>query len=287
MGFASERQPKRRQRLVPLILTLVVLVLGWFAWGTYTSDEPQTLSTHRAPSAPVKAPSAATPEAPPKPATPRPETAAAPVAREPLVRPGTAASRPPRGATVDPFALALYYQRLGDFENALIHYRAVLEANELNAQAHNNLGLLDREKGLLADSIKEFQRALAIDPRYATARNNLGVALMGAKRVDEARAHLSQVLAEEPRHVDALINLALLDKSAGKIELALESLVRATVIDPRGGAAHYNLAVLYEETGDTGRAIDHYRAFLARAGNQPSTRSAEVRARLAQLEKVS
>ena len=82
-----------------------------------------------------------------------------------------------------------------------------------------------------------------------------------------------------------MINLALVEKSAGRINLALESLVRATAVDPRSAAAHYNLAVLYEQTGETARAIDHYRAFLARAEAQPASRTAEVRARLLELEK--
>jgi hypothetical protein len=62
---------------------------------------------------------------------------------------------PASGATVssgvDHFKLALYYHRSGDFENALIHYRAVLAQNELDAEARNNLGLLYQEKGLLDD----------------------------------------------------------------------------------------------------------------------------------------
>jgi hypothetical protein len=44
----------------------------------------------------------------------------------------------------DHFQLALYYQRSGDFENALLQYRAVLQRDELNGEAHNNLGLLYR-----------------------------------------------------------------------------------------------------------------------------------------------
>ena len=47
----------------------------------------------------------------------------------------------------DQFGRALMYQRLGDFENALVSYRQVLQRDDLNVEAHNNLGVLYRDKG--------------------------------------------------------------------------------------------------------------------------------------------
>ena len=47
-----------------------------------------------------------------------------------------------RVSTRDDYQLALYYQRTGDFEQALVHYKAALQRDELNLQAHNNLGNL-------------------------------------------------------------------------------------------------------------------------------------------------
>jgi hypothetical protein len=37
---------------------------------------------------------------------------------------------------------------------------------------------------------------------------------------------------------------------------------------------------LYEQSGETARAIEHYRAFLANAGSHHASRAADVRARL-------
>ena len=78
----------------------------------------------------------------------------------------------------DHFGRALMYQRMCDFANALFHYKKLLQRDDLNAEAHNNLGLLYRDKGRVEDAVKEFQRAIAIEPRYARARNNLGVAYL-------------------------------------------------------------------------------------------------------------
>ena len=62
---------------------------------------------------------------------------------------------------MDYFGRALYYQRVGDFDNALTHYRALLEQNDASAEVHNNLGLLYQDRGQLDDAVKQFQRAIA------------------------------------------------------------------------------------------------------------------------------
>jgi tetratricopeptide (TPR) repeat protein len=75
----------------------------------------------------------------------------------------------------DHFQLAIYYQKIGDFENSLLHYRAVLQRNDLNAEAHHNLGVLYRDKGLSEEARKEFDRAVAINERYVKAHYNLAL----------------------------------------------------------------------------------------------------------------
>lgn len=180
--------------------------------------------------------------------------------------------------------MAIYYQRAGDFENAIVKYRAVLQQNELNAGAHNNLGLLYLDKGLLDDAVRELQRAVIIDPGHATARLNLGVAMMRQNKTDAAAAEFRAVLAAQPRNVDAMINLALVEAPTAR-ERAKELLLQAIVIAPRNAAAHYNLAVLFDETGDGSRALEHYRAFLSAAGPDMSARVPAVRARIDTLSK--
>ena len=49
------------------------------------------------------------------------------------------------------FALALYFQRVGDYDKALAQYRQLLEQNDSSAEVHNNLGLLHQDRGQLDD----------------------------------------------------------------------------------------------------------------------------------------
>lgn len=198
--------------------------------------------------------------------------------------PGTAS--PARPTTADDLELALYYHRAGDFENALQHYRALLRKNELNAQAHNNLGLLYQEKNLLQESARELQRAILIEPRNPGARNNYGVTLLKEGKVDEAMAQFRAVLGLDPQNLDALVNLAIAQGTGGQLDLARETLLRALTIAPRNAAAHYNLGQLYDQTNEPARAIEHYRTFLDTAGAEHAARAAAVRARIALLSRT-
>jgi Tfp pilus assembly protein PilF len=187
---------------------------------------------------------------------------------------------PPVVASAELFRLAIYYHRAGDLVTAETNYRALLQRNELDPQVHNNLGLLYRDRGLVEESIREFQRALIINPQYGTARNNLGVILMSAARLDDAAVEFRRVLAQDPRSADAAVNLALVDKAGGRPERAKESLLRALTIEPDNAPAHFNLAALYEQSGENARAVEHYRSFLEHAGAEHASRTPDARARL-------
>jgi Tfp pilus assembly protein PilF len=179
--------------------------------------------------------------------------------------------------------LALYYHRAGDFANALQRYRAVLDRDEMNAPAHNNLGLLYQEKNLLQESARELQRATLIEPRNAGMRNNYGVTLLMLDRVDEAMAEFRTAQGLDPRNLDSLVNLGHAQRVARQFDLAKETLLHVLNIAPRHAAAHYNLAQLYDETNEPARAVEHYRLFLEHAGAEHADRSAAVRSRIAAL----
>ena len=212
-----------------------------------------------------------------------------PPAPLPVTRPAAVMALPPSvpvSSGPSDFDLALYYHRAGDFENALQHYRAVLQKNELNASAHNNLGLLYQEKNLLPESARELHRAVLIEPRNAGAHNNYGVTLLFQGKPDEAAAEFRSALAIDARSVDAMVNLALAERSQNRLDVAKETLLAALTVAPRSAPAHYNLAQLYDQTHEAASAIEHYRRFLETAGPEHAGRAAAVRARIIELSRT-
>ena len=199
----------------------------------------------------------------------------------------TAASPAPERTAIptvgpDHFALAIYNQRIANYDEALTHYRALLALND-SAEIHNNIGLINLEQGHAEESIHEYQRAIALDPKYVKAHNNLGVAYMRMNRVGEAAAEFRVALSVESRNVESIVNLALLQKAAGRPAEARDLLRRAVAIDPSSAGSHYNLAVIADENGDRAAAVEHYRAFLKYGSVTHGELVPPVRARLAAL----
>jgi tetratricopeptide (TPR) repeat protein len=198
--------------------------------------------------------------------------------RPPILEPRTRASAAP-----DEFQLALYYQRSGDFEQALMHYRAALQRNEMNVEAHNNLGNLYLGKGLFEEAAREFQRVIAIDPKYLNAHVNLSAAYTRLGRPDAAAAEARAALQIDGRNPDAMVNLSLAQHDAGLTGDAQRSLRLALEIDPRNAAAHYNIARQFEATGELSSAIAHYNQFMQYASPEQTAFVADVRVRVTAL----
>lgn len=308
--------PARRLGIARLLLGFAVIgllaiaswfgasTIGWWPHRTVVPTAPASTSVGntRVPPAPESRPQIVSPDVPPVPVgvpadvtldrLPSPAAAAHAVAT-----PATTASAPVRavppsppeaprngGPEADHFRRALYYHRTGDFENALMQYRAVLAADELNVEAHNNIGLLYLDKKLYDDAIRAFRRATVIDETYDKAHNNLGIALLNSGNPDAAAAEFRSLVARDPRNLEALSNLGTAVKALGRPDEAREVLQRAIAIQATYAPAHYNLALICEESGDLVRAIQHYESFLSSAGPDNAALASDVRARVQQLK---
>jgi tetratricopeptide (TPR) repeat protein len=190
----------------------------------------------------------------------------------------------PKNDGTNHFELAIRYHNLGNYEQALKHYLAVLAADEFNVEARNNLGLLYHTRRQTTQAVDQFRRAIAINPRYVKARNNLAVVLTDAGRFAEARAELRAAMAIAPRNADLIVNMALVEKADSHRDQAIELLVRAIGNEPSHGMAHYNVAVLYEEQNALARAYDHYTEFLKYGGPEHGELLSDVQRRLVALK---
>jgi Tfp pilus assembly protein PilF len=306
LGYKSRKLTVTRGALKRLALVLVPLAaVAWFllpSWRPTASRleaRGSRLGKPLASVAPLKleprAPKIEKPQNDPRPSIPepRPPAVAAPASKIEIRNPTIAKPRnDPRPSTLDPrapvpapdeFQLALYYQRTGDFEQALLHYRTELQRDEMNVEAHNNLGHLYLGKRLFEEAAREFQRVIAIDPKYVAAHVNVSVAYLALGRPDAAAAEARTALQIDPRNPDAMVNLSLAQNAAGQAGDAQGSLRRALEIDPHNAAAHYNLARQFEAAGEASAAIDHYQQFIQYASPDQTAYAADVRARLAAL----
>src|SRR5882672_2481743 len=140
---------------------------------------------------------------------------------------------------------------------------AALKALQLDdklAEAHTALGLVLCDGDLdMADSISEFQRAIALNPNYATAHHWYGNGpLLALGRFEEAIAEGKRAIELDP--LSPIINADLGKNlyNARRYDEAIAQLRKTLEIDPTFYYTHYNLGVALQLKGDVPAAIAEY-----------------------------
>ena len=116
---------------------------------------------------------------------------------------------------------------MGKSIDAIFEFRKALAIDPNDAKAHNNFGILWKNRGDLAAAEREFVRAIQLDPNYAQAYNHLGTIYLMQNRLEEAQ---------------------------NAFEKAIEC---ADLVN-----AHYNLTLLYDTRGESEKSIEHWEAIL-------------------------
>ena len=132
--------------------------------------------------------------------------------------------------------LAYAYLESNRFDEAIVEYTGILQTLPNDENMIVNLGLALSSKGLTAEAIRQFQKALVINPQSSLAHANLGFEYINGGRIADAETEL-------------------------RLSLTL---------DPHFGAARNRLALLYEEQGRRDEAIEQYRKLLNSYPDHPA-----------------
>lgn len=214
-----------------------------------------------------------------------------------LVGAGCAHDDASKGTLGDPVTLRRDLARVlvdhRAWDQAVAPLRQAIELRPADAESHALLGIVYRERGLLAAAADELERAVALDPRAASPlsdlgivhdlagrhdealvahrravalapkeyawRNNLGYSLILAGRYDEAKVELGEALRADPSSRRGRTNLALACGRAGDLDGAARELGRAGT----PAQTQNNLGLIREARGDSLGACEAYDAALA------------------------
>jgi Tfp pilus assembly protein PilF len=141
-------------------------------------------------------------------------------------------------------------------------WQATLRLNPDSWMAHDNLGNIFAQQGLVDEAIRQYRETLQIKPDSVEAHNNLGNALLKKARVDEAITHFQNALQINPDYVNAHVNLGIALLQKGKVDEAIIQYQKALQINPGHGMAHNNLGNILLQQGKAGEAIAHFQKAL-------------------------
>jgi Flp pilus assembly protein TadD len=192
----------------------------------------------------------------------------------------------------------------GRFEEAIGHYRALVEREPSSFDGHNKLGYALMRTGRGQESLVAIRRALEVEPQNAEANSNLGLVLMQVGQAQEAVAALRTAVTLDPQYAEAHYNLGHALMAAAQPAAAADAFREALRVRPDWTPALGSLAWLEAtEPGEvrnpeeavrlatkaaeiTGRrdaqVLDALAAAYASAGRFPeAVETAEAAARLA------
>ncbi|MER3446287.1 MAG: hypothetical protein C4291_05320 [Candidatus Dadabacteria bacterium] len=139
----------------------------------------------------------------------------------------------PISIAIELFQKAYEYQRRGEFDLAIEHYKRSIEAYP-TAEAYTFLGWTYSFQGKLDEAIAECKKAIAVDPDFGNPYNDIGAYLIELERYDEAIPWLERAIQAkryEPRHYPHY-NLGRVYLIKGMIKKALEEFQKALEVYP-------------------------------------------------------
>jgi TolB-like protein/Tfp pilus assembly protein PilF len=139
--------------------------------------------------------------------------------------------------------------------------KKALEIDDNLAEAHTTLGFSLCVHHLdFAGSIREFERAIALNPNYATAHHWFGDGpLLAVGQFDRAIAEGKRALELDPLSVIITADLGADYLVARRYDEAIEQFHKAIDLDPRFYYAHWNLAEALEMKGNLREALAEYK----------------------------
>jgi predicted TPR repeat methyltransferase len=163
--------------------------------------------------------------------------------------------------------LAALYERVGNQNQALVHYSKAVHAAPDFAIAHYNLGLMFLKQNQLDAAKTQFNNVLSLNPEHINAQFYQGIISLTHDKLDEAEKAFQAVLAQSKEHPDALANLGVIALKREQGQQAITYFSQALAFDEHHEDARNNLAATFMHYDRFENALTHYALLLEKYPN--------------------
>lgn len=146
----------------------------------------------------------------------------------------------------------------GQLDEAIKDFDKAVALNPSFYEAYSNRGGAFEKMGRLDRAVEDFNRAIALNPRYANAYFNRGVAYGKAGSYDDSIASFNKSLEIDPGKVDAYVSRGVSYALMGQQEKALTDFNMAIELNQNYAQAYFNRGNLYVTTGRKNLAIPDF-----------------------------
>mgnify|MGYP000087986663 CR=1 FL=1 len=126
------------------------------------------------------------------------------------------------------------------------------------ADAHGQLGLSyyrDKQKNL---AMKSYEKSLALNKNNAKVLSNMGILYFEAQQLDKAEEVYRKSVKLDPRFVDARRNLGSVMAMKGNFAEAANQFSKALKYEPNNAVLHFYLGQATRDGGNAGAAKPHF-----------------------------
>ncbi|MCI0626437.1 MAG: tetratricopeptide repeat protein [Acidobacteria bacterium] len=170
------------------------------------------------------------------------------------------------------FARGVELQQSGDLVGARDAYLAALKSEPHRVDANANLGLVYVRLGQFDDAIRHYRRALAANPAQTAVRFHLGAACFQAGKLEAAREEFAAVVKAAPSDLRARQLLAISLLQLNRLHEGIAELEKVYQAQPDNREAAYTLTSAYLRI----RQLDKAGAIIARDLHQSNTPEANL-----------
>jgi tetratricopeptide (TPR) repeat protein len=124
---------------------------------------------------------------------------------------------------------------------------------------HYDFGLVMRRRGQVDTAIREFSKAVEIDPALIDAHLQLGFLFLDRNQLAEAEKAINQALTGDPKSVRGKICRGELRRRKGELAEAAQELQSVLSADPENYEAFYYLGRVHEDQKQVKEAMTAYK----------------------------
>jgi tetratricopeptide (TPR) repeat protein len=131
-----------------------------------------------------------------------------------------------------------------------------------DANLYFEIGNMYYDQLMPSDAVRNYEKALELDPKMNAARVNLAMLFAESAEADSARVLLEEALRIDPEDAKAYNNLGMIYYTEMDVDMAVKYFSKAISIAPESIEAHYNLGLAFAESGLLLEAIREWRRVL-------------------------
>ena len=158
--------------------------------------------------------------------------------------------------------LGSIYEQQDKLDESLKMYQKSLALDNNDPEVHNNLGLVLQKLGRLQEAMLSLKKAIALKPDFIIAIYNLGNTLKEIGNLEDAEINLKRCIELKPNFIEAYINLANTQSENNHFNDAERSLKKCIELKQNFIPAHYNLGNLLKKLGRLDEAMTSYNYLL-------------------------